>query len=1315
VAAVILSSAVNKKHLLCFRANAPTITGDLALTLPRPGVQEQGVTAHQVGERGEIRQPVSSREDGREEGLGGPGGRGVEPQEAGAVRQEERFVKARHRLAARFSRICFAGTRAPSLRLVPMLALAIAVFLALTASSASAARGHVFSGTIGTPCTVGPCAPGELKEPSAVAVNETTGNVYVLDQGNSRVEIFNGQTRVLEGGFDGSATPAGSFEFPAGSQNGALAVDNSCALQGLTEPKCKAEDPSAGDVYVLDTSSEGTKQQCIIEEHCVVDKFTAEGAYLGQITEAAEGNSFYGEGLEGVAVDAKGAVSVYQERPAALHYTNGEPNVFTPPRVFPGREHFSKVGIPGFAVDAQGDFYVRLGLTGPPRVAKTDSAGNILIEELDPEDSSAVAVEQSTGASFVDNIGSVAAFEPDGTELERFGFNNELTDGTGIAVDSASGFAYVADSAAGHLLVLAPRPPGPPTIEGVPSATAVISTGATVTGELNPQSEPEEEPTEWFFEYGPCASPTSCAGSPYGSSTAHRTIEPDFLPHRVSAEIGGLAPGVTYHFRLAATNSHSPESTPGVREATLGPEASFTTQTSVIFALPDSRQWQLVSPADKLGARIRPLHETGVYEAAASGKAITYIAYTPATAEPSGYNNEAQLLSSRGPAGWTTLELGTPHAPGATGISIGQGIENRFFDPELSAAVIQPFGQFDPGLSPEASESTAFLHDLGGACGASCYRPLVTGKPGFANVPAGTVFGEEERCQPQPGKSISTFCGPEFVGATDDLSHVVLDSLVGLTANPADHGGVYEWSAGQLTQVSVLPDGEPRTDGRFAGQHAISADGSRVVWVIEGAAPALYLRANSTAAPSTSGACDEAGRACTLQLDAAEAACILAAECESGGGVFQSASADGSRVFFTDEKRLTAGSGAEKGKADLYECRLVEAPGHLACDLTDLTPPHETEPASVRNVLGASTDGSYVYFVAPAALATNSAHNGAGPQTAQPGRPNLYLDHAGTTSFIATLGENDSFLPRVSPDGHWLELMSAASPTGYDNRDVTTGAPVAEVYLFDAAAGVLRCASCDPTGARPHGIEYGKLDTNKGGLVGGPGGIWPSNALIAANVPGSPMFKLGSGSTLYQNRFLSDSGRLFFNALDGLVPQDSNATEDVYEYEPPGVGGCTESVPTYSPRSGGCVDLISAGTSGEESAFLDASENGDDVFFLTESRLTPQDTDAALDVYDAHVCTAEVPCLPSPPPPAPACEGDACQPPATPPNDATPGSLTFNGAGNVVECLKGKQLKKGKCVAKKSQKKKGKKHKKHHKKKGKKQKETAGKSQGGSR
>ena len=56
------------------------------------------------------------------------------------------------------------------------------------------------------------------------------------------------------------------------------------------------------------------------------------------------------------------------------------------------------------------------------------------------------------------------------------------------------------------------------------------------------------------------------------------------------------------------------------------------------------------------------------------------------------------------------------------------------------------------------------------------------------------------------------------------------------------------------------------------------------------------------------------------------------------------------------------------------------------------------------------------------------------------------------------------------------------------------------------------------------------------------------------------------------------------------------------------------------------MGLVSSGSSGEESAFLDASEGGGDVFFLSSARLVAGDTGSALAVYDAHVCSVSEPC-----------------------------------------------------------------------------------------
>jgi DNA-binding beta-propeller fold protein YncE len=1157
---------------------------------------------------------------------------------------------------------------------------ALATMLAC-AGPALASRAHEFTGSFGEQCTAEPCEEGQLKEPDGVAVNEETGDVYVVDKGSSRVVRFdkegefqseiNGSGLLL-----GEATAAGGLgregEVPTGtfiSPEG-IAVDNSCAIRKvsdseLTQEKCEEEDPSNGDVYVVDAGNR------------VIDKYSPAGKYLGQIAEAG-GKSFKGEGLDGVAVDPAGAVWVYREAPEVDHFTNGAPNPegtpneFVAPRIeVRGLSGFG-FGARAFAVDSTGAFYVLTGFGGEPPGPVSQlspSSGpppEILIEEVDGHNSNAVAVDQTSNDAFVGNGTNVGVFNSEGTLLERLGEEEgakRLTGGEGIGVNASAQTLYVADAATGTVVVFGPAQPSTPKVEGE-SFSAVSANSAKLEGQLNPRSEPGEAPTEYAFQYGRCANAGKCQESAYETSTPEPDgqVEADFNVHAVSTQLTGLLPSTTYHFRLIAKNSHG--------EGQPGAEVSFTTEAAGgELRLPDSRGWELVSPPEKAG-RIEPIAEGntgGVVQAAASGDGITYLANAPTEADPQGNANLIQILSSRGPASWSSRDLTIPHTS-ATGLAKGEGPEYKFFDPELDTAAVQPFGQFPP-LSEEASEPTAYLEDLGPGCASHCFRPLVTAKPGFANVPEGTVFGEEAQCIPTGSSGIPGVCGPRFRGATDDLSHVVLSSTVALA--PGAGPGLYEWSrsTGRLSPVSMLPNKKPVPEegvasalglAQQAARRAISNDGSRIVWSAE---PNLYSR--------------DMSREETVQLD--EAACSAEEGCESGGGHFQIASTDGSRVFFTDTRRLTSNAGTSG--SDLYECRLALSLGKLACELSDLTPKQGEEGADVQGgVLGASEDGSNIYFVASGVQ--SEAPNSRG-QSAVAGQPNLYVRHNGATSFIATLSRGDSHdwgieggtplglarqPTRVSNNGQWLELMSQARPTGYDNRDAKTDAPVAEVYLYDAASGVLRCASCEPSGVRPTGIEYAKIEPADGGLAGGPRGVWPATSLVAANVPGWTEIATGNQlASRYQARYLSNEGRLFFDSLDALAPQDANGTEDVYQYEPPGVGGCIESSTAFGARQDGCVELISSGRSAQESAFLDASESGNDVFFLTSAKLSELDGDTAFDVYDAHVCTGEKPCITFPDVQSPPCTTEAsCKASPTPQPSifAAPASATFQGPGN---------------------------------------------------
>ena len=70
------------------------------------------------------------------------------------------------------------------------------------------------------------------------------------------------------------------------------------------------------------------------------------------------------------------------------------------------------------------------------------------------------------------------------------------------------------------------------------------------------------------------------------------------------------------------------------------------------------------------------------------------LANVPTEAEPQGNGSIAvSVLSTRGPSGWSSQVIATPHAE-AIAPSLGFGGEYRFFSEDLSRGVVQQFGEF---------------------------------------------------------------------------------------------------------------------------------------------------------------------------------------------------------------------------------------------------------------------------------------------------------------------------------------------------------------------------------------------------------------------------------------------------------------------------------------------------------------------------------------------------------------------------------------------------------------------------------------------
>ena len=482
----------------------------------------------------------------------------------------------------------------------------------------------------------GAFTPGEEIEGEGIPTGTTIETV-----GTETLELSQPATKAGEP----TLTAQQSFASPE-----AIAIDNTCSLHNKTSEEACISDPSTGDLYITDTG------------HGAVDKFTATGEYLGQITGLGP--------ITGVGVDTHGDLWVGTQTGAGS-FSDAQPNATL---TSIGANLAGEFNVPGFAVDSEDDLYLHAEsgviFKVGPNGCQVDSCGGrghpqekeLLNEEFDPEGSDWLTSELSSSDVYVDHGGSVIRRAADGTTIEMLGADpglGQLTAGTGVAVSSAREAVFVAEAARGEVPEYGREPPNAPVVlsEGVSNVTG---DSATLEGEVNPRSEPDETATEYSFEYGPCTTPTTCASSPFEKTALGGTLSPDFKPHTVTpVNVQDLTAATVYHYRVVATNHckstqpMAPCTTEGAQSDGIEVEHTFTTQSAGPFALPDGREWELVSPPDKHGALIRPAGDEGAIQAAATGTALSYVATSPTESEPPGYGHDLQVLSRRGPSGWS--------------------------------------------------------------------------------------------------------------------------------------------------------------------------------------------------------------------------------------------------------------------------------------------------------------------------------------------------------------------------------------------------------------------------------------------------------------------------------------------------------------------------------------------------------------------------------------------------------------------------------------------------------------------------------------
>lgn len=633
----------------------------------------------------------------------------------------------------------------------------------------------------------------------------------------------------------------------------------------------------------------------------------------------------------------------------------------------------------------------------------------------------------------------------------------------------------------------------------------VETTGSPVrtatTAQLEGRLAPRGAATSYHFEYGdqgPCDS-NPCQSTPTRSAGAGE----DYV--LVSEQVSGLQPGVTYHYRLIATNGNLAGSAPG-GDMTVTTRDTDAPPAPAPFPGPpgSDRGWEQVSLPDANGNPVGAA--TGISD---DGERAIY-QLQGGTADSAVGSLTNQLLAERTENGWRSVDSLPPRSQ----------LAGPFF------------------ISPMASSdlSTIVLVNGGGSEGVDSFQ--VHWDSGFDELY-------------KPGDNYS-----EYYETSGDGSRTVmeLEGSVDPDHPVSANQYLYDVSSGTPQMVSLLPGGAVPTCGiegatpfsapdlpvnvPLRASNWVSADGSRVVFPSEGnncnGNYQLYLRnlvAESTAlvsGPPVSGP-----------------------QCPAA---FIKATDDA--IFFWTQSRLESGDkaliscgGNESG--DIYRYDIGDGSRDCLTCVAAVEPDVEAQGGTMWKQVAVAGDGSRVYFQSPNRLL---------PGAATPGFYRLVVA-TGNLRYIApakesAVGDSGTSGEAISQDGSVIIFRS--HDAGLNPLNGSDNGGTFQYYRYDDNDRSLVCVSCPQSGEVP-------VAAVRPGLISSPDQAGPNlTPLDSANdfafVSASPLVPedgntAGSGQDSFvgQDVYEWRDGRLF------LVTDGSTQWGGPDLGSAPGVSGFTPS------------------------------------------------------------------------------------------------------------------------------------------------------------
>jgi hypothetical protein len=1077
--------------------------------------------------------------------------------------------------------------------------------------------------------------------PTGIAVDETTGNIFVNDvtsEGNV-TDVFG-----AEGGLPlGVASPYQITGFTFTFERSSVAVDNS------------ATSPSKGTLYVVDVRGNAVKKYTlspITETYEAAGELTASPAFFEPLGDAvdAHGDVFVADYGSSSVVEFSAAGSELARIDTSTAF--GQPS--------------------SVALDSAGDLFVGAysgsGVYEFPANGSGQIESQVFTQILPPgSGATGVAIDTAANVLYVALGDHVNEYNAGTLALQGEFGTGSLHSTTRLAVNSSSGVVYVADNgfAANPKRVVAFGPAVTLPDVSTGAATALATSSATLTGTVNPD---ETVLSDCHFEYTDDA---DFQANGYSGANARSVpcvpaaaaIPADATGHSVTADVTGLSPNTTYRFRLVAANANG---------SNHGQDHTFITRSAPLV---DGESVANASSSEALlRAKINPLATATSYHFE-FGSTISYGTNVPVpdagVGSGSGDVAVSQLLTGLTPA--TTYHfrvvavnsLGTTDGPDRTLVTYpsppsalpdGRGYE-LVTPPDKNGQSVGPNDLADAAVAGDGhvfyitTTLGAFGDSPNGMAGeyvasrgSSGWQSTSVSAPApahpegsFQDVPRDAssdfstiVLGEVASLDPrdQDGGVEDLYARhadgafdwisqnetanpltvaaakPEYAGGSVDMSHVIFETL------PADDDvqngaaftgsrALYEWTGGRTRRVGVGNNGLPISAcgeaaggpsvghndsvnaGGYTARRAISSDGSRIFFE----------------SPDPGGAGDPS---CSPE----------------GGGLQPEVVGVGTQPV---ELYLR-----ENG-ATTTEISLSQKTGSVG------TPASDTSAEDQVRYRGAAADGSRVFFTSGDQLTNDPAAAGGGlyaydvasahlsfiatgaplldigttspaisPDGSHvyfigeaPGGPSgelgLYLWNEGQVTYISpapSVSNSHDLSNAISDDGNTLTFVSDVDLTTFDSH------AKAEVYVYQAGSGQLVCISCDPNGAVPTGDAS----------LSFRGAAFTQSSLVNRSVS-------------------SDGSKVFFQSAQPLVPQATNGLNNVYEYEH------------------GSVYLLSDGNGPSETKLVGASSDGSDVIVSTRDSLVAQDRDGGLgDLYDIRVGATGGPA--STPP---GCQGETCK------------------------------------------------------------------------